>query len=423
MPVASNQRSSIGARSVRWPSVAVALLLSAGALDGAEEPSGVRLSFAAYGTLGVVYSSEDRADFVGSALEESGAGFTHSWSPEVDSRIGAQVTATFTPELSAVVQVVAEQQYDGSYTPHLEWANVKYQLNPDANVRVGRIVLPVFLVSDYRKVGYANVWVRPPVEVYGLVPLTSIDGIDASYRIELGGFTSTFQANFGQNDSKVPGGTELEGRRYRGLTVSAERGATLVRLGYQQADLRIEAFNRLFDGFRQFGPEGGSIADRYDVDGSAFGVYVVGAQYDPGAWFVMAEAGQSRSRTALGDHTVWHVSGGYRFARLTPYLIYSSLDTRDRPSEPGLTLAAYPPELRATAAGLNAALNANLAARSQNGVSIGARWELSKSFDLKVQYDHKRLGAGSRGRLSNLQPGFALGGSYDLISVAVDFVF
>jgi predicted porin len=291
-------------------------------------------------------------------------------------------------------------------------------------VRVGRVVLPTFLVSDYRKVGYANVWVRPPVEVYGLVPVTSVDGLDASYRVEVGGFTSTFQANFGQNDSKLSDGTDLEGRRSRGLTVSAERGATLVRLGYQQTDLRLEVFNQLFDAFRQFGPEGESIADRYDVDGSVYGFYVAGAQYDPGAWFVMAEAGHARSETALGDHTVWYVSGGYRFGRLTPYLTYSSVDTRDPLSDPGLTLAAYPPELRATAAGLNAALNAVLAARAiQDGVSIGARWELSKSFDLKVQFDHGSIGAGSRGRLSNLQPGFALGGSYSLISVAVDFVF
>jgi len=68
----------------------------------------------------------------------------------------------------------------------VEWANLIYALSPDASVRIGRIVLPTFMVADSRKVGYANPWVRPPVEVYGLVPITQSDGLDASYRVVWG---------------------------------------------------------------------------------------------------------------------------------------------------------------------------------------------------------------------------------------------
>jgi hypothetical protein len=403
---------------------ALVFLISARSHARAEDLPARRFSFEGYGTLGWVHSSEDQADYRGGQLIESGAGHSRSWSAEVDSRLGGQLTARFGSRLSAVVQVLAEQRFDGSYTPHVEWANVKYQLTPDASVRIGRIALPIFMVSDFRKVGYANPWVRPPVEVYGLIPFFSGDGLDASYRVTRGGVTSTFQGNYGQIDSRLPDGSAIEARGSWGLTATSERGAATVRLGYRQTNLRLESFNSLFDGFRRFGPEGSAIADRYDVDGSLLRFLAVGAQYDPGPWFVMAEAAKTRAHSALGDQTAWYVSGGYRFGKLTPYLTYAAVDTDSNVSDPGLTLSVYPPELREAAAGLNASLNGFLGSRPiQDSVSLGARWDFARNLAFKVQLDHGRPDAGSPGRLVEPQPGFTPGRSYDLISITVDFVF
>ena len=107
-------------------------------------------SFSGFGTLGEVHSSQDQADFTSTPFKPSGAGFSHAWSADVDSVIGAQVNANFTPRLSAVVQVVSEQNYDNSYRPHVEWANIRYEFTPDFSVRAGRTALPVLMVSDTR---------------------------------------------------------------------------------------------------------------------------------------------------------------------------------------------------------------------------------------------------------------------------------
>ena len=404
--------------------IAFAILASAASLAAAEDPPSSRFSFQGYATLGFVHSSEDRADFLGSLLLKNGAGHTRDWSLEVDSRVGGQATATISSKLSAVVQLVAEQRADGSFAPHIEWANLKYQLTPDASVRIGRIVVPSFLVSDFRKVGYANVWIRPPTEVYALVPVTTNDGLDASYRLQAGGFTHTFQGIFGQSSTKLPDGGTARARNAWGLTASSERGALSARLAYVQTDLFIDSYNTLFDAFRQFGSEGIAIAERFDADGSLFQFYGVGAQYDPGDWFVMAEGGRIRSHAAVGDRTAWYVSAGHRFGKLTPYLTYATVDADMALSDPGLTVAAYPPELAGVAGALNAALNGILAGTPvQNTVSLGARWDFRKNLDLKLQLDHSRLGAGSAGSLGNVQSGFRSGGSYDLVSIAVDIVF
>src|SRR5450432_353257 len=175
MLIQFKQRARFRARrlsSIVASLIPVAMLSGPTSAHGADDiTSASMFSFSGFGTVGLVHSSEDRADFTASPLAPNGAGYTHSWSPDIDSRLGAQVIAHFTPQLSAMLQVVSEQRYDKTFRPQVEWANLSYQPTPELGLRVGRIVLPTFLLSDSRKVGYANPWLRPPAEFYSLSPV------------------------------------------------------------------------------------------------------------------------------------------------------------------------------------------------------------------------------------------------------------
>lgn len=381
-------------------------------------------SFSGFGTLGLVHSSENKADFVSSGITPNGAGFTRDWSADVDSRIGAQITARFTPQISAILQVISEQNYDNTYRPHVEWANIKYQFTPDLSIRAGRIVLPSFLVSDSRKVGYANPWVRPPVEVYSLVPVSNSDGVDASYRAHVGEFTHTVRASYGFSETKLPTGGAAQAKKSWGLAYTAEHGAATAHISYHKANVTLASFKPLFDGFRQFGAEGAALADKYDTNGKPFAFIGLGATYDPGAWFVMGEWGSTDSHSVLGRRTAWYTSGGYRLGKFTPYVTYAQTKAASSTSDPGLTLSGLPPFLAGPAASLNAGLNASLGlVPVQKTISIGGRWDFAKNTALKLQFDHTRLGAGSPGTLINIQPGFQPGGRFNVFSAAIDFVF
>jgi hypothetical protein len=386
-------------------------------------------SFSGFGTLGAVHSSEKKADFTNTFFKPNGAGFTHAWSVDVDSLLAGQVSADFTPQLSAVLQVVSEQNYDNSYRPHVEWANLKYQFAPEFDVRVGRTALPTFIFADSRRVGYAFPWVRPPVEVYRLVPVTSNDGVDASYRVVVGAATNTFQANVGRSDTKFPDSGAFgsgTGKARKQLTVvdTFEQGFLTLRASYGETRLTIAELGPLFDAFRQFGPEGIAIADRYDLNDRLVNSLGIGASYDPGSWFVMGEWGRINTRSVLGEHTGWYVSGGYRFEKLTPYLSYARTVANTNTSDPGLTVSALPPSLAGPAGSLNAALNTLLGASAvQHTVSVGGRWDFLKNAAFKLQLDHTQHGANSAGTLSNVQPGFQPGGKVDVISMTIDFVF
>jgi hypothetical protein len=401
----------------------LAVALFAPTAHASDELDESLFSFSSFGTLGVVHSSEDQADFTSTTFKPDGAGYTHAWSPAVDSLVGAQLTAHLTPQLSAVVQVISEQNADGSYRPHVEWANIKYQFGTDVSIRFGRTVMPAFLLTESRKLGYAYPWVRPPLEGYRVLPVTNNDGADISYRLHAGNLFSTFQANAGRNNLESPHGGVGLARRSWGVSYTAEFGALTARITYQTTHLTFVAFNDLFDGFRQFGPQGIALADTYDIEDKAVPIVAVGVSYDPGQWFAMAEWGAGDTHSVIGAPTGWYVSGGYRFGALTPYLTFAK-GGADNLSDPGLTVSALPPSLRGPATGLNAALNAILSSKVvQNTATIGARWDFAKHFDLKLQFDHTNIGAGSTGSFINTQPGYQLGGKVNLFSATIDFVF
>ncbi len=392
--------------------------------SSAGEQAAPMFSLSGFGTLGVVHSSEQRADFGSSIFVPKGAGHTRQWSPEVDSRLGAQVIGNFTSRFSATVQVIAEQRHDGKYLPHAEWANIKYQVTPEFSVRFGRTALASFLVSDFRKVAYANPWVRPPGEVYRLVPVFSSDGLDANYKSQLGDFAHTLQGSYGQTDATYPNGARAKGRNQWVISDTVEYGPGTLRVAYQEAHVSIDTLHALFNTFRQFGVQGIALADRYDTNDKKVTFIGVGGMYDPGDWFVMAEWGNVNFRSVIGERTAWYVGGGYRIRTLTPYLTYARTKADSNTSDPGLTLVGLPPQLAGPAAGLNAALNGILGALPvQQAIATGGRWDFMKNVALKLQYDRIDLGAGSAGVLGNVQPGFQPGGTVHLLSATIDFVW
>ncbi len=395
---------------------AVALLFHS-ASAWAQDPATPNLTFNGFGTVGMTQSDEEEADFVSDLFAPDGVGHSRDWSPEVDSRLGLQLTADLTSRLTAVGQVVIEQRYDENYDPTVEWANLKYDVTPEFSVRVGRKVLPVFMNSGHRKVGYANPWVRPPPEVYQLVPVTNSDGIDFIHRTRFDGFTNTLQGSYGQKDAKVSGGSEIESRDGMTVANTLEWDATTLFVSYNRSNLTWDSINEFFDAFRAFGPAGEAIADRYDLDDTRSEVLTIGARHDPGDWFLMGEAARTESRSFLADSRAWYVTGGYRHGSVTPYLTLARRRVSSNTSDPGVNAPPAEP--------LNEILNQILrgAAAEQSRIAVGTRWDFAPGAALKVQIDYLDLEDESNGTLTNIQPGFNPGGSVTVFSATVDFVF
>ena len=389
--------------------------------DGVSRPS---WSLRGFGSAGAAYSDHDGADYTASILKGSGVGASGHWSGNVDSRLGAQLSVKAGKQWSALLQVVSEQRLDHSHRPVVEWANIKYQASPDLALRFGRIALPIFLAADYRKIGYAFPWARTPVEVYGAIPFSNSDGVDASYRWNRGGLKNVTQVFFGRTNMPLPYGARIEARKLAGFSSTVEYGAASARVSMLTTDLSIDILRSFFDGLRRFGPQGVVLAERYAVDHKRATAVSIGASYDPGNWFAMGELGRMKTRSFLGDTTSVYATAGYRLGDFTPYLAYARVRSNSATTEPGLDLAGLPPAAAGAGAGLNAYLSWLLTTIPvQRTFSIGTRWDCMTDVALKLQLDHVTPLDGSRGTFINVQPGFRSGRPVNVASAVLDFVF
>jgi hypothetical protein len=336
-----------------------------------------------FGTLGFAHSTLREADFVASPIQPHGAGFTRNWAPGVDSKLGLQLNFDLTNKLEGVLQMVSQHQVGSGYRPRVEWANLKYQVNPDLSIRMGRIILPAFMVSESRLVGYSNIWVRPPVEIYSRMPFTNSDGLDLSYRARLGDGSNTVQLLYGNLNARVVTVTEKGTQAINGKV----KNIVGIADTYEKGDWMVT---------------GTTIAADLIQQGSAnrFKFFNVGISYDRGDWFVQGEWSKLSFDTAVGQGGDGaYVSVGIRSGQWTPYLGFSSV----KPSKPGPSVLAD----------------------AQRTLTAGLRWDFAKDAALKVQLDHIRLkeSEGGNGFFINLQPGFSAGSSANIVSVVIDFAF
>ena len=428
-------------RNKAIPATAISMALWSGTAQAGPDLSDI-FQFHAYGTADVVHSSQSEADFVSSSTQQTqGAGYTRGWSPDVDSKLAVQLDGHFTDKLSAVVQLISENDQNSSWTgkpnpryrPSLEWANVKYAVTDEFSVRVGRMVLPFNMLSEYRNVGYSLPFVRAPVELYGGLPFTNFDGGELSYSRHFGDVTNSVVGGVGS--TTIRGSAVAAQARLSLLTDTVEVGALTVHAMASLGEFTTPlGFGTLFDDFAQAagtvpgGEDAASTADYLDgryntLHWSRVQTYDVGVSYDPGHWFGMLELQRSYNSGLAGESGSGFVAFGYRARALTPYATYARV-INGHPESPSIPLTGLPPPLAAYGATLNGIVaGINSGNTSQQTLAGGLRWDFMKSLDLKVQYEYVRLDAASTGLFVNEQPGFRRGSTASVFSAAVDFAF
>lgn len=161
-----------------------------------------------FGTGALTWSDNDRAEF---ARPNQASGVAKNIRTGVDSNLGLQADYAVNDWLSLTAQGLVRKDGAEQYGAELSWAFAKARISDELSVRVGRIGMPTFMISDYRSVGYAHTLLRPPGEVYSQVPLDNIDGADITWQKTIGETTVTSQLavgstlkDMGQNPARSP---------------------------------------------------------------------------------------------------------------------------------------------------------------------------------------------------------------------------
>ncbi len=370
-------------------------------------------AFSGFGTLGYVATNTDLGLFAAPG-QPGGVGKDGGFGP--DSKIGAQVNAKANSVFSATVQGVSKRNGEGSFKPQVEWAFIKAQATPELAFRAGRIGLPFYMVSDYLNVNYSNLWVRPPMDVYGQVSFSHFDGVDGIYQTSLGGATITGQAFYGT--TTVQQSVRIHSRHQVGLNLSAEfdNGIT-VRFGRAQAKITVESPS--LDGLVAILDQTpfASVGDQISVTNKSASFTGVGISLDHDNWVGSIEYTKRKTSSYISSTTGWAATAGYRFGKFTPYAVVSQLKVDN--ANVVNTIPASVPQLAPLAAAVDGLIaSQNIAQKTD---SVGVRWDAWKNIAVKAQYDHVKPDGGP-GLFNRVEPGFG-SSAISVYSVSVDFVF
>jgi hypothetical protein len=396
-----------------WRATPVALALVALGAQ-AQSPSDSMFSLSGFGTVGVVGTSKDGAEYV---IPGQTRGADKSWSSEVDSKVGVQLGAKLNSMFSGTVQVLSKQNGQGKFTPEVEWAFAKMQATPGLAVRLGRMGAPFFAVSDFRDVGYANTWLRPPIDVYGQVPVSHFDGADVNWQTSVAGKQISLQVLGGRSSSYVRT-TKIKLSNMVGFNATAELVDGLsLRLGHVQGKLTVEnaSVNALVSVLRL--TPYASVGNEIDATKKKSSFSGIGLNYDQGDWLAMVEYTKRKTDSFVPDTTGWYATLGYRIGKFTPYATVSQQKT-----DSSNVNNTVPAALVVGGLPLSALVDATTAGQStpQKTVALGLRWDAWRNIAVKAQLDSiKTTGAG---QFYNAQAGFS-NQRVSVYSLAVDFVF
>ena len=432
------------AGALAWISfAALAADEAAPAVDAAPEvPPVSRLRLNGFATFGVVDSRMDAPwVFRRDSLQPGGPhGGIRS---RVDSRLGLQANLALTERLDAVVQTVLKPMPDAApESQRIEWALLSYRPAADWTLRAGRVSTDMRLVSEYTNVGFAYPWVRPIPEMYGLLSISSVDGMDVQKAWTRGAARWRAKLQLGQTDmhAPTPSGDPLtvKGRDMLALTLQREDGGLLLKANVTWTQIAfdtdlgarplLDALGRL----RQLpipsvSQEATALASRLPIEPLSARYVSVGLQYQSGPWLTHAELAVSDIRQTGDSDVSAYASVGYRFGAVTVFGMTGAVSPRQQAVQAPTTWAAAlapllgPADVAAAqGAGAVAAAVGNAVRIDQRSLSVGMRWDVHPQVALKAQVDHIRVGANGAALWWRGTPDARSG---NVLSFVVDTVF
>lgn len=389
------------------------------------------VTISGYGTVAMTKTDTDEAQF---ARPNQASGVGKTARPGVDSNFGVQGTVDVNYWLSFTAQGLVRKDAEDDFGAELAWAFAKATVSDRLSMRVGRVGLPVFMISDYRNVGYANTMLRPPTEMYAQVSINSIDGADATWQQSFGDTTVSAQLAVGRSRTGIANGggsaLHLDMTGVTALNLVAEHGPLTLRLGRADATLNVDdstQLNALAGALRATGagynmPQLATLAGALELKKKKGSFTSVGLGLDWNSIVVQSEYARRKTDSYINNTASWYLMGGYRIGKFLPY--YNHAETRSTGHVanvvPAACPAGYPAACTPTLQALSAGVDALSAPVNQSTDSIGVRWDLYRSTALKVQIDRVRP-TGNGGQLLYAAPGFT--GPVTVGAIALDFVF
>lgn len=293
------------------------------------------------------------------------AGYDTRPSFSADTIVGLQFSADINDKTDATIQLVSR----GSETFNTEaaWAYLNYQLDPDTNIRFGRLRTPHFYYSDFLEVGYAYHWIRPPTDVYRFDLVSSLNGVDITRRFKFDQYVGYVQAFYGRIKRPFEiqsTNYELELKDFLGVIAGVEWKGLTSRVSAQQVDVffdvdqdatcpngQLDNVNNVDQFIACLNLFSGS--DRFTPDGGYARFYDAAFTWSHNNFGAITEYNVIDYEDALFlDNHAFMVGITYQLEQWTPHLTYTQrIDEEDSEANVARTQQLFKSEVSSVIAG------------------------------------------------------------------------
>jgi hypothetical protein len=327
---------------------------------------------------------------------------------QFDNVLGLQPVAKINDDLSIVAQWVADGRND--YELETDWAFARYQLGDGKNIRIGRLRLASYMLSDHINVGLAYPWIRPPDEVYKQVPFDNITGLDFRWQGNLGKLDLVVQPFVGNSSPKIVL-IDQEFTMYLnncwGLNLTTRNEFVELRLGFAQGKIQFSGvpagYQQIQAGLLLAGDIEG--AEAYNIDEEDTANFAgIGINVEWNNLRTRAEFTQRRVNNVIADTQAWYGMVGYQLGKWLPHITYSTIESTDNDErEYGV------PALDATAK--------QFISEGEHSTILGVRYDIHPRGDVKFELQRTQTDEGINGVLNSPDS------SFNMIAIATDWTF
>lgn len=337
------------------------------------------------------------ASFVmGQTLDEDEGtmyGYDDKMGFQENSLFAFQVQADLDEKLSATAQVMAKGRED--YQTKFAWAYLKYDINAEWSVKIGRSRAPFYMYSDFLDVGYAYHWITPPDSVYSATSgFDAADGINLNYKTSWGNWFSNATFLLARSDTELNGNGEVTTALVAdliSLAWSLNYDWFTVRANYSQADLSLNSAgsDQILAGLAQAGtPQ--VLLDDFEVQKDPVTFSGIGISADLASFLIVSEISKTELKGSFSTETTegWYFTGGYRFGDFMAYATYeeSTNENSQDPFTPIITYLQGIPGTEQLVGGLSL-FQANFPDTIDTTTySLGLRYNFHSSASFKVEY-------------------------------------
>ncbi|WP_143870128.1 hypothetical protein [Catenovulum sediminis] len=362
------------------------------------------------------------------------------------SRLGLQINHQFNKEFELVTQAVLQEEMVSSDLDRVKIATLNYTPSASWLVRVGRFSPRIYFLSESRYISYAHDTVYPVHDFYAQIPLSFVDGFDATYQKRVG---STFlKTNFFAGQTHVVVDvvgveTENEFDWLAGLNFEVEYGNWLYRASYTQAQFEytesqnVEPFLELLANPGIISPlkslpnwqEAGVIKQAYSISESRLNYASVAFEYRDFECQVRGEFGKLTSESDLApDSTAGYLQYSYRSDVVTPFIIASAIktdegyqqQTQPNPMLLGGVTQALGFDAASAVVGVVDALNVEY---EQKSLAIGMRWDFDANIAVKAQYERSWVEEDGGGLWIQERLAYNDSEVIDVMAFSIDWIF